>query len=415
MTDWRLVFGPDEPLTTHLQSISQEFEPGSALRLAVAWARDEGVCHLLSAIEGRVSGIEAIVGLNLRGTTLEAILRLREGGATVRVFFKHNRQTFHPKLYWFSEDFGTPQRSTVLVGSSNLTPGGLTSNFEMSMRYDLSPNAEDFEDDYGVLADVWTGLWDSPWAHPVSTDEDIQRLFEDGYLVRETTLRKARRNERGQTGVASHSLPTAPPTRVAPPDYPPVEIPFDVPEESAPAETEDPEGVAPLPSRFYVRTLTANDVAKLQGEQVGTFEPDLGEMARDRFPSFWGWPDEYQPVMRRRTRDEWAASGRLISSLSPPHGIPVNVMLWHREAREGTVEKQGHAAEHRIGLGPIGDIRAVVPAEFDTSSLLVVERASADTDGDFIVRLITLSDVGYEEFRQYLDVERPEHQFGYGH
>jgi len=28
------------------------------------------VCHLLSAIEGRVSGIEAIVGLNLRGTTL---------------------------------------------------------------------------------------------------------------------------------------------------------------------------------------------------------------------------------------------------------------------------------------------------------------------------------------------------------
>ena len=162
-----------------------------------------------------------------------------------------------------------------------------------------------------------------------------------------------------------------------------------------------------LPERFFVRTLTPNDVGKLRGNTPGTYETDLGEIARDSYPSFWGWPDRYNEVVRKKSRLEWKARARLFSS-EKPQGIPVTVTLWYRESRPG------HAAEHRMGLGPINRVRAAVPPSFDTSSLMVVERAPQSSDYDFIVRLITANDPDYADFAAYLTEERPEHRHGYG-
>lgn len=161
-----------------------------------------------------------------------------------------------------------------------------------------------------------------------------------------------------------------------------------------------------MPHRFFVRTLTRNDVKKLHGAR-GTFEPDLGETARDTDSSFWGWPDKYRLVTRTKARLEWKAKARLSSSVRPG-GSPITVTLWAREPRED------HLPEHRFGLGPIGRVRGLVPADFDTSSLVVLERSPDGSGLDYLVRFITHAEPDYRLFEPYLTEEAPEHRYGYG-
>jgi hypothetical protein len=113
-------------------------------------------------------------------------------------------------------------------------------------------------------------------------------------------------------------------------------------------------------------------------------------------------------VERQLTRQEWKPSSVLYSSETGPDGIPVLLTLWFREARPG------HAAEHRIGIGPIADVRQVVPSAFDTSSLVVVERAPKDSGYTFSIRLLTEHDPEYQDFASYLTEARPQHTYGYG-
>ena len=99
------VMGPQEPL---VQTMAQAADrhAGGRVRVAVAWARDEGVWWFLRSLRNRIDSIGVIVGMNERGTTVEALLRLLDAGADVTCVFKHPSQTFHPKVYWYSGGTG---------------------------------------------------------------------------------------------------------------------------------------------------------------------------------------------------------------------------------------------------------------------------------------------------------------------
>jgi hypothetical protein len=367
--------------------------------MAVAWARETGVLWLRDALNGRMAEVHAVVGVNERGTTVEALLRLLDLCTSVHVLYKHPRQTFHPKIYEFAGGDAGADTATLIVGSSNLTHGGLVTNFEASL---VAAEAVD-------LLGAAGGLVESEFATELASPDDVRALYDEGLVPLERRLRRERRERGGRTATQPSGRPTAPPPPIRPPVAAPLEIPFPVaPDEPVEVpEDADPVGVDPLPGRFYVRTLTANDVDKLHGDQVGTFEPDLGEMARDQFPSFWGWPDRYATVVRQLPRDEWAASGRLTSS-SAPDGVDVEVMLWYRE------ERPGHAAEHRIRLGPIGAVRAAVPPGFDVNGVLVVTRAPDGAERDFDLRLLAVGEPDHAAYAAHLTVDRPAHRFGYG-
>jgi len=418
----RLITGPTKKLINEIRLIAPRYQGGRA-RIVVAWAKDKGVRWLLSAIEGHINTLEMIVGLNEKQTTVEALIRLLQKTDLLFAFFKHPRQTFHPKIYWF--DVNKQQTTTVIVGSSNLTLGGLFTNFETSIITEIdmhnpqTGNHEFLND----LNDVWQELTSSPYAYQIRSVDDIQVLYEKGYIVTEKTLLRRNRQEL-RTEQPNNSLPTSPPPKIMNPPGEPIDIPFPVlvmppaevrrierrgtELEQIPDEDTDPTGIKPLPYRFYVRTLTINDVNKLKGRTPGTFEPDLGQTARDKYPSFWGWPDMYQEVTRLLLRKEWRIRGLLISSLTPPEGINVIVTLWFRDARPK------HAGEHRIGLSPIDDIRNVTPREFDEKSFLVIERAPEGVDYQFILRLVTDRDLEYNDYSTYLIETRPHHKYGYG-
>ena len=108
---------------------------------AVAFAKRSGVAQISEALQkfaDRTGAIRLTVGIDARGTTREGLETLLEAlGGRARVF--HNAATnphpsFHPKVFLFSSDTS----ALLIVGSSNLTFGGLFSNHEASMVIELN-------------------------------------------------------------------------------------------------------------------------------------------------------------------------------------------------------------------------------------------------------------------------------------
>lgn len=289
--------GPDEPLVNVLESAATR-HTGGRVRVAVAWARDEGVWWFLRSLQGRIDSISVIVGMNEAGTTVEALLRLLDAGADVTCVFKHPSQTFHPKIYWYSGGAAGADTHLLIVGSSNMTRGGLQTNFEASL-------LQEFDHAAPAIASLdasLSGLVASPYAHPVTGPDDVQSLLERGYLSTERQRVRQRRQQAAAGGgqPVVDRLPSSPPPPVARPGFAPMPIPFEIapepegappPPENQPPADADPVGEPPLGDRFYVRTLTENDVRKLHGDQVGTFEPDLGKRLVTAFLHFGAGQD----------------------------------------------------------------------------------------------------------------------------
>lgn len=428
-----LILGPT---SSAIDAIRRIREAGGIERVTVlvAWARLNGVALFLNALVEDVVKARIVVGMAGAGTSAEALSYLREHCAEVHLFHKHHRQTFHPKVYCFDGPGNPPDMSHLMVGSSNLTGGGLFSNYEASLVSSVRPSSsnEDRETWDSVMA-AFDEVTTSPYSERIDDDVRIQVLLDEGYLATEARLRR-RGNEDGKSAVkqgVKRAKPEAPPPKLVVPMLP--EAPFlfvepvpaavfagdawvDVVEEPLPLG--EPV-VAPEPfiadGRFFVRTLTANDVAKIRGDQTGTFEPDLGMTARNSLPGFWGWPARYVFVTRKqKTRLEWAARGRAFSSVMPG-GIDVEVMQWVRAARAAAPGQQrSHAAEHRLRIGPQPVFAQVLPPGFGVTSLVIIERLPEDEPHEYRVMLLAAGEPGYEDYSHYLVTTRPEHRFGYG-
>lgn len=398
----QFLLGPRRPAIEFLREIPQHFAILNGY-IVVAWARRSGVDLLYSALRHHLRHVTLIVGTSARGTTAEALAHLRLLCHAVYVYHAHPRHTFHPKLYLLDSGGPRPQSATALIGSSNLTAGGLLQNIEANLTLQLHPASSppDLSLYNSVVQDV-AALLHSSSCHKLATDTDIRHLLRDRYIVTESDLLHT--SSGTHTAVPApypHHAPTPPPLLPAR-TLPPLHIRF------------RPIGPA-VPSRrnfqvgqFYVRTLTENDIRKLRGVTPGTAEWDIGETARDHNPEFWGWPRLYQPVTRNTTRREWRTTGVLWSALTAPTGTDIDIILWYRQPRTG------HAAEHRLRIGPRPTLTVATPPHFDTSSLVVLARPSDDRSHTFLVRLLTSRDPEYDAYRWYLQHDRPRHRYGYG-
>ena len=83
-------------------------------------------------------------------------------------------------------------------------------------------------------------------------------------------------------------------------------------------------------------------------------------------------------------------------------------MLWFREQRPG------HAAEHRLRIAPRPALTGATPANFDTTSLVVIERLPPGRPQTFLLQLLTNQDPEYVDYAAYLARNRPRHRYGYG-
>ena len=96
------------------------------IKVLMAFLTDDGLNWLRDT---KAACIEFIVGIDLGITSSEAIRKLQERGAHVLIF-KEPGKMFHPKaIYMRTEEEG----ELLIVGSNNLTGGGISSNHELSI------------------------------------------------------------------------------------------------------------------------------------------------------------------------------------------------------------------------------------------------------------------------------------------
>jgi HKD family nuclease len=124
--------------------IKSELLESNKVNIAVAFLRKSGIQQILKALDYALTKnnakVEIIVGLDFKTTDYNALLTLEEIKSNYKGFEyfcfgdkrdNFNELVFHPKIYLFSTQ--TPnKRYTSIVGSSNLTAGGLSSNFEVN-------------------------------------------------------------------------------------------------------------------------------------------------------------------------------------------------------------------------------------------------------------------------------------------
>lgn len=172
------------------------------LIIVVAFAKNSGVLRLKKSFEEfRKSGgvIEAYVGIDLDGTSYEALLSLLKVTNKLTVVHLESGQTFHPKIYSFSSD----EECVLIVGSNNLTSGGLWTNIEASMvlTEENSVEVSEVQEDLACFIEQLENTSDI--CFEIKDEKDIDDLLNEGYVSKEAKTRIARNariyREAGQT------------------------------------------------------------------------------------------------------------------------------------------------------------------------------------------------------------------------
>src|SRR5215467_1453795 len=124
------------------------------LRACVAWAKRSGLLRArasLAAIRQR-GEVQLIIGISEGGATRQGLELALELASEAYVFHDPASRTFHPKVY-----LGSGQdRASLLIGSQNLTAGGLYFNYEAALRCELDLSVEKDRE----LADGAHGFFD---------------------------------------------------------------------------------------------------------------------------------------------------------------------------------------------------------------------------------------------------------------
>ena len=304
-------------------------------RAAVAFVKRSGTRHVAPALEAfaRNGHVEIIAGIDHRGTSAEGLRDLLDATSPRgRVVVFHNRLpfTFHPKVYLFK----SPSAADVLVGSGNLTEGGLFTNYEAALRLSVDlndPKQAALLASLEQVLDSWTDP--STGAALVLDDTLLARLTGLGLVPSEALAIS-------EPGAMERDVARTRPRRAGFPfaargEYraPPAPRPAPMPE--APAAGTDRTATAPAPESGAPAFRAAGFVMTLQRTDVGVGQTTTGTSrrspeifvplaARDMDPDFWGWPGGFTSDPRRPGKfDRRGVRIRLGSEV-----VSVNMMTW---------------------------------------------------------------------------------------
>jgi HKD family nuclease len=145
------------------------------VRVAVAFAKGSGLAAA-PAVQGvatRGGQVQLLAGIDFQLTDLDALTPFERPPSAARIYLtpdQAGRTTFHPKVYLAESDSET----AAIVGSSNLTGGGLRENIEANIliRGDRS------EPVLAAIRGLHNLLWTSGFSFPVTPRfrENYQRL-----------------------------------------------------------------------------------------------------------------------------------------------------------------------------------------------------------------------------------------------
>lgn len=141
--------------------LNEEFIHANEARLAVAFLKQSGLQLIESSLDNCLNNgnkVEFIVGLDFRTTEANPLRKLLKKAEDTDRFHLYcysdpsdGVETFHPKFYLFLNR----NRLRAIVGSSNITRGGLQDNVELNVVLDFadshSEEAQPFYDFYSRI------------------------------------------------------------------------------------------------------------------------------------------------------------------------------------------------------------------------------------------------------------------------
>ena len=178
-----------------------------SFRACVAFLKNSGLRHIAPSLHAYLASggtASVTVGLSSGGTSaegLESLWRILEDFEQPLYVVHESRSSvsFHPKAYVFS----SARKSCALVGSANLTEGGLFSNHELSAAFDWNHSDAASKRSFDQLSQV-LDEWQTPSPYCLEvTSTLLQRLYDDGLLPREAQIRPPRPRPQGATSPAA--------------------------------------------------------------------------------------------------------------------------------------------------------------------------------------------------------------------
>ena len=283
---------------------------------------------------------------------------------SVLIFKNANRSTFHPKIYLFK----SATAAAVVVGSGNLTEGGLFTNYEASLllRLDLAVPA-----DAALLASMLQALdeWSTPTlglCYPLDPTL-LAQLVSQGHVPDEVHAwgdEKATKEDQKASApglFARHSVPSAPKA----PEVGGAPAAADASEMHDEPKGDDALGVvtpAPVPAqagtrKAFLMTLQKTDVGvgqTTEGTSRRSPEIFIPLVARDYDPVFWGWPDlfEKDPAWNGSTDQHGRGKMDRPGVMIRLGGATIPVHFWYNPDKKDLRLR----SEHMRSAGAIGDI-----------------------------------------------------------
>ena len=180
-------FGSEKSIASAIISVLRTSNY-TKMRAMVAFANYGGVSGL--AREIAKSGIKEkniIVGIDNKITTVEALQCLINLGFEGKVYHTSGSEIFHPKFYLFEN----ANVYSLIVGSANMTTGGLALNDECAILIEGTKN----ESIYVEANDTFNRVWNTVEVpeNPIITslnDETIGRLYVQEYILSEKDTRE---------------------------------------------------------------------------------------------------------------------------------------------------------------------------------------------------------------------------------
>lgn len=307
----------------------------TSFRAAIAFVKHSGTRHIVEALTAfsQRADVGIIAGIDHGGTSAEGLRDLLDAvSPRGRVIVFHNQLpfTFHPKIYLFRNS----SAAELMIGSGNLTEGGLFTNYEagLDLALDLSAAGDAAVlDSIDEALDAWADL--SSGVASQLDEEFLDRLTELGLVPSEADL--AAHTERtdspdGGPGRSDESPFAARPEARAPTPPSPRHRwkkagPASDSSHDAPAV--EPRSPTTYRQRGFVMTLQQTDVGVGQstaGTSRRSPETFVPLAARNADPDFWGWPDRFTSAPEALEEpDRRSVRFRLSGEV-----VDVNMMTW---------------------------------------------------------------------------------------
>lgn len=346
------VFRLGDFLTSGLQDLKW-----THFRAAVAFVKQSGTRYIEGSLErfSRRGLVCITVGIDHGGSSVEALQGLVSAVGTRGQLwvYKNGANTFHPKVYLFKN----ATQADVVVGSGNLTKGGLYENSEAGVRISLDlRQSEDvvYLKSVEEMLNVWNTA-NSAVCLPLDAAL-ISILHGAGILPTEAEAAAAIRKSMALAAGADRALKESPfkskPIRHAPllasTTSPTTKRPLSADITGTQVKAGEPSSAVSATGHLVVETPNKTEGLTfgmtLQNTDVGVGMTSSGTTARspevfipiaalDMQPTFWGWqtsfvpdPHKYREDMAWRAKNSaWISSERAKANRKPR---PLDKLDW---------------------------------------------------------------------------------------